>query len=573
MPVPPAVRKLLLAAAAAAVVRLLVQYLRRLRRRALAAPRGPTDVDVVVVGAGFSGLYLIHKLRSMGLSVRCLEAATDVGGTWYWNRYPGAMCDVESVQYCYSWCPELLQEWHWKMRYGTQKEIQGYLRHVAERFDLLRDIQFRARVAAATWDEAGSSWSVEVEGGRGVSARYLVMATGCLSKPNIPQVPGRELFRGRTFHTYDWPEGGVDFAGRKVAVIGAGSSSVQVTPQLAQQAGQLYVFVRTPPYVLPARNAPIDPPFERVVKQNYANFLAKAHGTPGGADFNSNAQMTEDATDDEREAEYQRRWDEGGFTFLGSYADIIVNEDSSRKATDFIRARIRDTVRDPAVAEALCPQHALNCKRPCVGHYYEAFNRSNVTLVTLPDAGIEGLSAGGVLAGGKETQVDDIVFATGFDAMTGALGAIKITGRDGRTLREHWAQGPRTYLGLSAHGFPNLLTITGPQSPSVLTNMVAAIEQHVDWVANFFAWMGKQGHTTFEATEAEQDEWVKHNNEVGEMTVIGAPKCGKVRSWYQGANIPGKPTGMVYPYCGGLDAYRTKCDEVAKDGYTGLTVR
>ncbi|HLL51321.1 MAG TPA: NAD(P)/FAD-dependent oxidoreductase, partial [Thermomicrobiales bacterium] len=444
-----------------------------------------SDVDVVIVGAGFAGLYMLHRLRGLGLSVRVFEAGGGIGGTWYWNRYPGARCDVQSMDYSYSFSDELQQEWRWTERYAAQPEILRYVEHVADHFDLRRDIQLDTRVTMARFDEAVHRWHIETDRGDRVSARFCIMATGCLSTSRIPAFSGLESFAGTTYHTSHWPHTDVDFTSQRVGVIGTGSSAIQSIPIIARQAATLVVFQRTPNFSVPAWNAPLDPAYERQVKADYAEFRRQARESRAGFVVPVTGQSALAVSPEERQREYESRWQRGGLGFGQAYTDLLTQQEANDTAADFFRAKIHAIVRDPAVAEALVPKdYPLGTKRICVDtDYYDTFNRDNVTLVDLRSEPIEAITPRGVRTRAAEYEFDSIVFATGFDAMTGALLNIDIRGRGGITLREKWADGPRTYLGIAIAGFPNLFTITGPGSPSVLSNMMVSIEQHVDWIA------------------------------------------------------------------------------------------
>jgi cyclohexanone monooxygenase len=524
--------------------------------------------DAVIVGAGIAGLYMLYRLRELGLSARVFEAGSGVGGTWYWNRYPGARCDSESMDYSYSFCEELQQEWHWTHRFATQPEILRYINHVADRFDLRRDIQFETRVTAAQFDDATNRWTVETDRGDRVSAKYCVMATGCLSARQVPRFKGLESFQGTWYHTGAWPHEGVDFSGRRVGVIGTGSTGVQAIPVIAQQAAHLFVFQRTPNFSIPARNAPLHPEDERALKARYAEHRRLARMSRGGFVYPISTTPALEATAEERQREYDARWARGGTSFSGAFADLITNKAANDTAADFVRAKIRATVRNPAVAEALCPRdHPIGTKRLCADtDYYETYNRDNVTLVDIRSSPIEEITPGGLRTRDAEYELDSLVFATGYNAMTGALLNIDIRGSDGRALREKWAAGPRTYLGIAIAGFPNLFIITGPGSPSVLSNMMVSIEQHVEWVSDCLAYLEERQIARIEATEAAEDAWVQHVNEVGDATLYPL-----ANSWYVGANIPGKPR-VFMPYVGGVGVYREKCDEVAAHGYQGFAL-
>jgi cyclohexanone monooxygenase len=526
-----------------------------------------TDLDAVIVGAGFAGICMLHRLRGLGLTARVFEAGSGVGGTWFWNRYPGARCDVESMEYSYQFCPELQQEWEWTERYASQPEILRYLDHVADRFDLRRDIQLNTRVAAATFDEAAGRWHVTTHDGGRVSARFCIMATGCLSSTNVPAVPGRESFAGRTFHTGRWPHERVDFTGQRVAVIGTGSSAIQAIPHIAAEAAHLFVFQRTPNYSIPAQNHPLPAEVQRRVKAEYPEIRARAGQMPFGFDTRPNEKSALEVSEEERRAEYEARWAKGGLPFMSSFADILYSREANDTAAEFIRGKIRGLVRDPKVAEMLAPTSVVGCKRLCSDtEYYETFNRPNVTLVDLRRTPIEEILPHGLRTTEREYALDSLVFATGFDAMTGALTRIDIRGVGGTTLADKWAEGPRTYLGVATAGFPNLFIITGPGSPSVLSNMVPSIEQHANWIAACIAYLRQHGHARIEPTAAAEDEWVAHVNEVANGTLY--PSCN---SWYLGANIPGKPR-VFMPYLG-FPAYVEKCTDVVAKGYEGFALR
>ncbi len=523
-------------------------------------------LDVVVVGAGFSGLYLIHRLRGAGFSVRAIEAGDDVGGTWYWNRYPGARCDVESLDYCYAFDDELLREWHWKERYSTQPDILDYLRHVAERFDLRRDITFNSRVTHATWHETDGRWQVETDRGGTFEATFLIMATGCLSVPRMPEFPDLDCYGGRVYYTARWPHEGVDFAGLDVAVIGTGSSGIQSIPVIARQAKRVTVFQRTPNFSVPAFNAPMDPELERDAMADIPARRQALRASDSGYLIVRNPEKLDGKPADEIERELERRWNEGGFNLLNVYDGVTSDPTTNAIVADFIRRRIRATVKDPKIANKLCPtNHPFGTKRPCVDiGYFETYNRENVELVDLNETPIENFTTGGLRTSDRNFDFDAVVFATGFDAMTGALLAVEITGRRGLSLRDKWAHGPRSYLGLMVAGFPNLFTITGPGSPSVLTNMVTSIEQHVEWVTDCLSNLRNRQQSRIEATEAAEDDWVARVNREADETLYP-----KANSWYVGANVPGKPR-VFMPYVGGLDVYRKLCDEVAAKDYEGF---
>ncbi|PXY30808.1 flavin-containing monooxygenase [Prauserella flavalba] len=530
----------------------------------------PTELDAVVVGAGFSGLYMLYRLRELGMSARVFEAGDDVGGTWYWNRYPGARCDVESMHYSFSFDPELEQEWEWTEKYPSQPEILAYIRHVAERHDLRRDVVLSTRVTAAHFDEGSRRWTVRTDRGHVVSARYCVLAVGCLSVPKAPEVPGLENFRGSWYHTSQWPEDDVDFSGQRVAVIGTGSSGIQAIPILAERAAELTVFQRTANFCLPTFNGPIDREMVSEIKATYPEVREAGRNSGFGIAIEAPTRSALEVSEDERLRTYEERWNRGNLTgVLQAYTDLLTDQAANDTAADFVRDRIRETVTDPATAEKLLPRgHAFGTKRPCLGTgYYETFNRDDVHLVDLRETPLVEITERGLRTSEREYEFDSIVLATGFDAMTGAFLAIDIRGRDGLTLREKWSQGPVGYLGLGVAGFPNLFTITGPGSPSVLSNMIVSIEQHVDWIAGLLSHLDANGLSTVEASEAAEKEWGEHVRECGEATLYP-----KTDSWYMGANVPGKPR-VFMAYIGGVGVYREKCREVAGNGYEGFVLQ
>jgi cation diffusion facilitator CzcD-associated flavoprotein CzcO len=524
--------------------------------------------DMIIVGAGFSGLYALYRARELGISARLLEAGTGVGGTWFWNRYPGARCDVESVDYSFSFSDELEQEWEWSERYPPQPEILRYLNHVADRFDLRRDIQLQTRVTHAHYDEATNRWEIGTEDGGRFSATFCIMATGMLSIVNRPDFPGLDSFAGNWYHTARWPEEGVDLSGQRVGVIGTGSTGIQLIPALAKQADQVVVFQRTPNFSLPAFNGPLDPEVAREVKASYPERRQQARTSPTGVPMSFNEKAALDVTLEERQQEFESRWSGGGFRMLGAFSDLLISREANDMAADFVRAKIGETVHDEDVAATLMPRdYPIGTKRICVDiDYYETYNRDNVTLVDLRRSPIEELTPRGLRTTDAEYELDAIVFATGFDAMTGALVNIDIRGTNGQTIKEKWADGPRTCLGVATAGFPNLFIVTGPGSPSVLSNMVISIEQHIDWISDCIQYLREHGYDRIEATPTAEDEWVDHVNLVANATLHPT-----ANTWYNGANIPGKPR-IFMPYVGGVGAYRELCDGVAARGYEGFAM-
>ncbi|MPY92193.1 MAG: NAD(P)-binding protein [Acidimicrobiia bacterium] len=537
----------------------------------MASSTATRDLDAVVIGAGFAGLYMNYRLReTLGMTTQVYEAGDGVGGTWYWNRYPGARCDSESYMYCFSFDEQLMQEWEWSGKYPEQPEILRYLNHVADRFDLRRNIQFNTRVTAAHFDERGNRWEIETDQGDRVTAKFLVTAIGCLSSGQIPDIPGRDAFRGESYHTGAWPHDGVDFTGKRVGVIGTGSSGVQSIPVIAKQAQHLHVFQRTAQYTIPARHGTVDKAFLDEVKKDYDAIYEKARWSTGGLPYAPVERSALAVSDEERLRVYEDAWQQGGFKFLfASFFDIGIDRRANDTASEFIRSKIREIVKDPEVAEKLVPvDHPFASKRPLIDtNYFDTYNRDNVTLVDIRHAPIQEITPTGIRTEDGHYELDIIVFATGFDAMTGTFNRIDIQGRDGARLRDKWAGGPLTYLGLASAGFPNLFMITGPGSPSVLSNMPVSIEQHVEWVSGAIEHLRSQGLDVMEAEERAEQEWVAHVNEVAEQTMFMLAD-----SWYLGANIPGKPR-VFMPYPGGVGAYREKCNEVTEAGYEGFTLR
>jgi cation diffusion facilitator CzcD-associated flavoprotein CzcO len=537
-------------------------------QRQLDGQRRVDDFDAVIVGAGFAGLYMLRKVRDeLGFSARVIEAGDGIGGTWYWNRYPGARSDTSSWIYCYSFDEELLQEWQWGERYPGQEEVLGYLEHVAERFDLNRDIQLGTRVTAATFDEEKGRWEVRTDTGDVLSARFLVAALGALSAANLPDIPGLENFTGERYHTAEWPHGGVDFSGKRVGLIGTGATGIQVATETAGQADHLTVFQRTANYAVPLGNHPLDVKFRRWYKENYDEIWEQVRHNFSGHDYDPIGKTLQEATPEERERVFRERYERGGFgLWLGNYDDILENRDANSAVSEWVRERIAERVDDPETVEKLVPRdHAFGTKRvPLENGYYEIFNRDDVELVDIKETPIEEITPTGIRTSDGEYEFDVLVFATGFDAMTGPYNKIDIRGRGGQRLRDKWAEGPRTYLGLMSADFPNLFTITGPQSPSVLTNIPVAIEQHVEWVSGIIRHMLDGGLGVVEPTREAEDGWVDHSQEVAHATLF--PESA---TWYMGANVPGKPQ-VFLPYLGGLGPYRQKCDEVAANGYEGF---
>ena len=524
------------------------------------------SVDVVIVGAGFSGLYLIHRLRNEGYSLRVFERGDGVGGTWYWNRYPGARCDVESMQYSYSFDEQLQQDWHWPEKFSAQPDILEYANRVADRIDLRKEIEFETAVTAAHFDEAAGCWRVETDKGEKVSARFFIMATGCISTAQIPDIAGLSSYQGNTYHTGKWPHEKVDFTGQRIAVIGTGSSGIQAIPVLAEEAAHLTVFQRTANYSLPAQNMTMTPEYEGEWKDDYRARRMEMRYTPQGSLKDLNDEPALAVSEDRRREVYTERWATGGATLLGAFNNLLIDQESNDTAAAFVRQQIRKTVKDPATADLLCPKdHPIGTKRICIDSgYYQTFNRDNVELVDIKKSPIERITATGLIANGRAFEFDSIVFATGFDAMTGTLFNVDIRGRGDQALKDKWYAGPRTYLGLMSEAFPNMFMITGPGSPSVKGNMLNSLEQHVDFVTDSILHMRERGFALMEPTREAEDDWVDHVQETANRTLFP-----RANSWYMGANIPGKPR-LFMPYIGGVGRYRQICEEKVESGYEGF---
>jgi len=531
--------------------------------------------DAIIVGAGFAGMHMLHQLRQMGLTARIYETADDVGGTWYWNRYPGARCDAESVAYSYSWDEDLEQEWEWTERYSTQPEILRYAIHVSERFDLRKDIRFERRVTAIHYNEGANRWDVATDQGDSASAHYIIMATGCLSVPAVPDIAGLDDYKGNRYQASQWPHEEVDFTGQHVGVIGTGSSAIQAIPVMARQAAQLTVFQRTPNFSVPAQNRPLDDDWVAGFKKNYRGHRHnQKYGLNSGfGDLKVElgetvplADAANEISEEELLAGMEARWQQGGATFLNLVMDSMIDDDSNALFANFIHNKIRETVKDPETAEALCPTtHPVGSRRICVDiDYFETYNRDNVSLVNLLKNPIERITETGIQLADGHVELDSLVLATGFDAMTGALARIDIQGEGGEKLLDKWEAGPRTYMGLMMSGFPNLFTITGPGSPSVLSNMMVSIEMHVEFISKCIANAADKGADKVQVTKSNEDWWVNHVNEVANATLYR-----KGGSWYLGANIKGKPR-VFMPYASGVGAYRELCEKVMDQDFRGF---
>lgn len=525
-----------------------------------------TSVDAIIVGAGFGGMYMLHSLNKLGFKAIILEEANGVGGTWYWNRYPGARCDIPSIEYSYSFSDELQQEWEWSQKYSTQPEILEYANHVADRFELKEHIRFNECVVSAQYMENSKKWKLRTSSGNTYESKYCVMATGSLSSINKPKFEGIDSYKGDWYITGKWPNKKIDLTGKSVGIIGTGSSAVQAIPILAENSKSLTVFQRTANYSIPANNRPLDSEEVKHVKDNYSSIREKQRKGKGGVAFtNLGLKSALEVSEEERLKEYQERWDKGYVGFISAYTDIGTNEEANETAAEFVRSKIREIVKNPNTAELLSPKNAIGCKRLCADtNYFETYNRDNVSLIDVNDTPIESLVAEGVKTTEKIFDLDVVVFAIGFDAMTGALLGIDIKGKNGIELKDKWSDGPRSYLGLTVEGFPNMFTITGPGSPSVLGNMMVAIEQHVEWITQCIQDMEADGKSEIEPDYAAENKWMDHIEEVANQTLRYS--CN---SWYVGANVPGKKR-VFMPYVGGYDVYREKCNEISTNGYEGF---
>jgi cyclohexanone monooxygenase len=532
------------------------------------------DVDAVVVGAGFAGLYLLHRLRQSGFAARGFEAGGGVGGTWYWNRYPGARCDIESITYSYQFSNELQQEWAWTERLAGQPEILAYIEHVADRFDLRRDITFNTKVAGASFDDETHLWTVQTAAANGaatgetLTARFVLLGSGVLSVTDRPEFEGLDEFEGPTFHTGRWPHAEPDLVGKRIGVIGTGSSGIQSIPILADTAEHLHVFQRTPNYVVPAQNRPIPPEEFDQIRVDYPEIRAKAWERPAAFLFPFNPGSALDVSEEERKARFDAQWEIGGLPFLGVFGDLLTNPEVNRLVTEYWETRVREIVHDPDIAELLIPKNDIfGGKRLCAGtNYLETFNRDDVTLVDCSSHGIERFTARGVVVEGAEYELDAVVFATGFDAMTGSVVAMDIAGPTGRTIKDDWSDGAYTFLGMAIHGFPNLFNTQGPGGPGVFVSMVTGIEHQGDWIVDCMSWMREHGHTRIEATAEAQEEWVTEVRRAAALSMRPT-----VDSWYSGANIEGKHREFM-PYIGGFQLYRQHCSACSDNNYQGMTL-
>jgi len=529
------------------------------------------NYDAIIIGAGMAGMYQLLRLRELGLSVRVFETGGDVGGTWYWNRYPGARFDSESYSYAYSFSEELLEEWDWTEHFSPQPETLRYLNRVADKFDLRKDIRFNTRIASAIYDEAENCWEVETEDGARAQARFLITGIGPLSAYTMPNIEGVDRFEGESCHTARWPHEPVDFTGKRIAVIGTGATGVQVIQEVAKTAAHLTVFQRSPNFCSPLRNSPIAPESQAELKASYPEVFQICHDSHGGFMHISDPRSALEVSDEEREAFFEKLYDEPGFgIWLGNFSDIMIDEKANALITDFMKRKIRERVNDPEIAEKLVPKnHGFGTKRvPMETNYYEVYNQDNVMLVDLLETPIEKITPKGIKTTDTEYEFDMIIYATGFDAVTGAFDRIDIRGEKGEKLKDHWADGPHTYLGLQVVGFPNLLTLVGPHNAATFCNIPRCIEQNVEWVTELIRNMRANGQERISPRQESEDEWTKHVYETAEFSLLT-----KVDSWFMGVNknLPDrKPVFMAY--LGGSPAYRAKCDEETASGYKGFVI-
>lgn len=525
-------------------------------------------LDVIIIGTGFAGVYGLHKMREAGFRVMAIEAGDDVGGCWYWNRYPGLRCDVDSLEYAYAFSDELQQEWRWSERYAPQSEIHAYIKFAADRLGLRPHIRFSTRIASARFDNDAAVWTLTSEAGENFSARYIVMATGCLSVPNKPNIPGIEDFAGRLIHSVQWPTEPLDLADKNVAVIGTGSTGVQMIPLLAKEAKHLTVVQRTPAYCVPARNQPWNDARIDYWRNNFRELRQMARNTRAGVLHEYGMLPSAAVRAEDRIADLERRWIKGGPNVLYGFNDLLVNEATNELVSDFLRGKIAEAVKDPETAQKLMPrEYPVGTKRVCVGtDYYETYNRDNVSLIDLRSERLERIEKDGIRTEKEFYPVDVLILATGYDAMTGALLAIDITTTDGKSLRHEWGKGPETYMGLGIAGFPNMFVVTGPGSPSVFSNMVLSVEHDMDWISDCLSWLRDRGYPTIEADEKAQNDWMEHVDQLASQTLVN-----KAASWYRGANVEGKPQKFM-PYLGGVNTYQARCREIAQNGYEGFLV-
>jgi cation diffusion facilitator CzcD-associated flavoprotein CzcO len=532
-----------------------------------AGARSVRRLDVVVVGAGFGGLYAAYKFREMGLQIAGFEAGGDVGGVWYWNRYPGARVDLPSIDYSYSFSPEIEQEWTWSEQFAAQPELLAYFNFVAERLDLRKHFQFNTRVVSAVWDEARSVWTVTTDRGDVCEATYCVMATGPLSVPKDPDIPGLDRYKGRLLRAGRWPHEPVSFEGKRVGVIGTGSTGIQIVQEVGKTAGELFVFQRTPSFTMPMRNQPLEPEYVAEVKRHYAGIREMARNSAVGGVRPQSSRAFFSVTPSQRRQLLEDAWKNGGLAMLGTFADLMINPEANEHVAEFVRGKIDEVVQDPTVADTLKPKgYPIFARRPCLDTgYYETYNQPNVHLVDCNTDPVLEFTEKGVRTPSGETELDMLILATGYDGLTGALMAFDVVGRNGRKVNDHWKDGARSYLGLMMEGFPNLFMTTGPNGPAALANIVRISEHDVDLIAGVITHMDREGLATIEASKAAEDGWMDLVHTLSQRTLLS-----KAKTWYVGANVKGKPQGLPM-FTGGFLKYREACAAVVQDGYRGFT--
>ena len=528
---------------------------------------GPRRLDVVVVGAGFGGLYAAYKFREMGLQVQGFETGGDVGGVWYWNRYPGARVDLPSIDYSFSFSREIEQEWTWSEQFAAQPELLAYFNFVADRLDLRKHFQFNTRVTRAVWDEDKAVWSVTTNRGETFEATYCVMATGPLSIPKDPEIPGIERYKGELLRAAKWPHTPVSYAGKRVGVIGTGSSGIQIVQEIGPQVGELFVYQRTPSFTMPMRNQKLEPDYVAEVKRHYPVMREIARNSAVGGLRPQSTRAFFSVTPSQRQVLLEDSWKNGGLAMLGTFADLLINPEANEHVAEFVRGKIGEVVKNPVTAEKLKPKgYPIFARRPCLDtSYYETYNQPNVHLVDCLEDPILEITEKGVRTQSGEIELDMLILATGYDGLTGALLAFDVVGRDGHTVNQHWKEGARSYLGLMMPGFPNLLMTTGPNGPAALANIVRISENDVDWYADLIRHMQKNGLAAVEPTAEAEDRWMEHVYLLAQRSLLT-----KAKTWYVGANVSGKQGGL-YMYTGGFLKYREHCALAAQDGYRNFT--
>lgn len=532
----------------------------------------PETFDAVIIGAGIAGLYQLYRLRALGLRVLVFEAGTGVGGTWYWNRYPGARFDSESWSYGYSWSKELLQEWEWSEHFSPQAETLRYVNYVADKFDLKKDIRFSSRVKSAAYDEQSKQWDVTLEDGSPVRTQLLITAIGILSTPTMPAIDGIDSFAGESFHTAKWPHEPVDFTNKRVAVIGTGATGVQTIQEVAKSAAQLTIFQRTPNYCAPLKNSPIDAKTQVEIKASYDDIFARCKQSHGQFIHDADPRHALRLSDEERDAHYEKLYNEPGFgIWMGNFRDVFVDEAANATISNFIAKKIRQRVHDSETAEKLIPtDHGFGTRRvPLETNYYEVYNQPNVRLVDVKATPIDRITEQGIKTSTEQLDFDIVIYATGFDAVTGSFDQMQITGRNGQTLREKWQDGPRTLLGMQIHGFPNLLTLVGPHNAATFCNIPRCIEQNVEWVSDLVAYMREHDLHCVEAKREAEDVWTEHVFDSAQKLLLS-----KTDSWFNNINpnLPHKQKRTFVLYAAGAPSYREHCDESAANGYAGFSL-